>query len=460
MSVDTISEQISEFVLGLRYEEIPERVKNHVKLLMLDSFGCALLSADEEHAKCVRKAIEKMPNEPEATLWGTTEKLSVENAVLYNGCLVHGQDYDDTHAASIVHPSSSVLTAAMALGEKYGANGEDLMTAMVAAYEVILRLGNACKGKMHTHFFHPTGIFAPFAAICIAGRLEGVDKKTMVSAIGLAGNFAASTMQFSVDGTWSKKLHPGWGVHTGLYALRFAKEGFIGSPQIFEGSQGLFMSHIGIVEYLKPTFADLGQNWLTCEVAFKFYPVCHMMHSHLDVLQQLIKENTIRAEDIESITAILYPRAADIVGLPPEKKRRPENDYLMRFSIQYCLAVAAVKGRLSATDINMSNMEKTEILEMIDRVQVVEDSAAEVEGHFPGAVRIRLKDGHEFAREQRFEVGSAENPVKREHVLRKYDVNTEEILPVEQARRFAEVVNHFEMLPDMKEIFSLLKIEG
>ena len=316
----SIAETIAEFVSNLNYEDIPPGVIAYVKLLMIDTFGCIMPSISEPHAASVKKAIEKLPNPPEATLWGTGEKASIDHAVMYNGCLIHGLDYDDTHGGAIIHPSSVVVNAAISLGEKLESSGKEIITAMVAAYEAMLRLGEACRGKMHTHFFHPTGIFAPFGMICVDGSLEHLDRETLVNAIGLAGNFAAATMQFSVDGTWSKKLHPGWGAHAGLYALRFAAEGYIASPEIFEGPQGLFMSHIGTADSLKETFSDLGSRWLTREIAFKFYPVCHMMHSHLDLLLRLIETEHIESDDIHEILAVLYPRAADIIGLPPEKK--------------------------------------------------------------------------------------------------------------------------------------------
>lgn len=455
--INSISGQIADFALNLRYEDIPPQIISYAKMLILDSFGCALLSMDEPHAQEVRRALEELPNRPEATLWGSDEKLSVEHAAIYNACLIHGQDYDDTHAGSIVHPSSSVLTSAVTLGEAYGTNGRELICSMIAAYETILRLGNACCGKMHTHFFHPTGIFAPFAAIVIAARLEKLDRETVINAMGLAGNFAAATMQFSVDGTWSKKLHPGWGIHAGLYALRFAKQGFLGSPEIFEGPQGLFMSHIGDTSHLQKEFSDFGKHWITGEIAFKFYPVCHMMHSHLDILSRLMNEHHITAQQIESITATLYPRAADIIGLPPEQKKRPDNTYLMRFSIQYILGVAALKGQLSPGDINMALLKDPAVLDMIDRVNITVDENMEMPGHFPGAVSILLKDGQEFSAVQKYETGCPENPAKQEDVLRKYCVSTKGLLSEEASNALAAEIKSFDSLDSMAPILSLLK---
>ena len=454
----SIAETIAEFVSTLKYEDIPSDVVTYVKLLMIDTFGCIMPSITEPHAASVRAALEKLPNPPDATLWGTGEKASIDHAVMYNGCLIHGLDYDDTHGGAIIHPSSIVVNAAVSLGEQLGKDGKDILTAMVAAYEVLLRLGEACRGKMHTHFFHPTGIFAPFGTICVESSLEQVDRNTMVNALGLAGNFAAATMQFSVDGTWSKKLHPGWGAHAGLYAMRFAKEGYLSSPEIFEGPQGLFMSHIGTNEYLEETFSDFGARWFTKEIAFKFYPVCHMMHSHLDLLLHLMEEEHIGSGDIEEILAVLYPRAADIVALPPEKKKHPANDYLMRFSIQYSLAMAALTGRLSMREIDMEYLDQEQVQQMIERIEVKTDPTVDVEGHFPGNIRVKLKDGRVFERSQRYEVGSPENPAKKEDVLRKFYANTDGMISRENADRLACMIGQFEMLPNMDGLLALLQV--
>lgn len=452
-----LTEQIAEFVLGLTYEDIPEEVIRYTKLVIIDSFGCIFPSMAEEHASSVLRMIRKMPNQPEASLWGSSERALLDHALLYNGCLIHGLDYDDTHGGAIIHPSSSVLTTAVTLGEALGVGGKDVITAMIAAYEVLIRLGEACKGKMHLNNFHPTGVFAPFAAICIAGRYYGADQETLMNAMGIAGSMAAALMQFSVDGSWSKKLHPGWGAHAGMYAFRLAQEGYKGPLEVFEGAKGLYQAHIRTTDYLEETFSDFHQRWYTLEIAFKFYPVCHMMHSHLDILLRLMEENAIRPDEIESIHALLSPRAAEIIGLPPELKQHPQNDYLMRFSIQYNLAVAVLHGGIAMSDIDMRWLKEPEVLEMIDRVTVVASPEAEVAGHFPGDLTIVLKDGRRFRRFQQYETGSRENPAKKEHVLRKYYANVEGFLPRKQADALIRRIDDFENAENMNCIIKMLE---
>lgn len=458
MEKQSLSARIADFVLNLKYEDIPKGVIEYVKLLAIDTFGCIMPSLNEEHAKAVDRAIKKLVNPEEATQWGKNDKISIDHAFMYNACLVHGLDYDDTHAGAIVHPSASVLVATFVLGESLGKSGKEIITAMVAAYEVVLRLGEACKGKMHENNFHPTGIFAPFSAICVGGRFYGVDKETLMNAMGLAGNMAAATMQFSVDGTWSKKLHPGWGVHAGMYALRFAQKGYKGSPEIFEGKMGLFNSHIRTTEFLEATFEDFHERWYTQEVVFKFYPVCHMMHSHLDILLGFMDKNKFKAQDVESIHAVVCPRVADIIALPPELKKRPKSDYLMRFSIYYCLSMASIKGRLSMKEINMDWLKEQEVLDFMERISVEADPDFDIKGRFPGKLTIRLKDGREFNATQKYEKGTKENPATKENVLRKFYANTDGMIPKAHADELVKEISELENLKDIKGMIELLRV--
>ena len=458
MDKQPVSSIIADYILNLKYEDIPEEIINHVKNLMIDSFGCVLASMNESHVPIVLDTLERLPNSQEVTLWGKTDKMSIDNAAMYNSCLIHGLDYDDTHAGSIIHPSASVLTAAFAIGEKYKIDGKNILTAMVGAYEVLLRLGVACKGKMHEAHFHPTGIFAPFAAICVAGKLCDANKETIINAMGLAGSFAAAAQQYTVDGTWAKKLHPAWGVHSGFSAFRFAQEGFIASPEIFEGSQGLYMAHIGTTEFLADTFSDLGSRWMTKEIAFKFYPVCHMMHSHLDILLSLMERKGLKADDIKEIHAVLSPRAASIVAFPPEEKSKPESDYQMRFSIQYALAMAALNGYFSPSFIDPKYMEKGDVKSMIEKITVEASEDAEIVGHFPGEIYVTLNDGTAYHEIQKYEKGSLENSANTNDVIKKYYANIKGMISEKQGEAIINNIRNFDTLNTIDEFIKNLKV--
>ena len=108
----TISEQMADFALCLRYEDIPREHIEYGKMLLLDTFGVAMSCCGLPHAQAVRETVQELNNRTDCTLWGTKEKAGLADAVLYNSCLIHGADYDDTHVAAILHPSAAVVAAA------------------------------------------------------------------------------------------------------------------------------------------------------------------------------------------------------------------------------------------------------------------------------------------------------------------------------------------------------------
>ena len=203
-SEKSIAQQIASFALSMPLEDVPQEVIAHGKMLLADTFGVAMSCQDMAHAAAIRKTLEAMGSAPQSTLWGTCEKASMADAVLYNAALIHGADYDDTHVASIVHPSAAVVSTALTVGEYCGATGRQMLEAIIIGWEIIVRLGLAAKGRFHDVGFHGTGIVSPFAAACVAARLLGDSQQTLEHALGICGSQAAALQQFLKDGSWTK----------------------------------------------------------------------------------------------------------------------------------------------------------------------------------------------------------------------------------------------------------------
>ena len=148
-------------------------------------------------------------------------------AALVNGTLIHGLDFDDTHIGAIYHATAPALAAALATGEAAQASGEELLTAFIAGLEIGCRLGLAAGGGFHDHHFHPTALCGAFAASYVAGRLMKLDAPAMVSSAGLCGSMAAGILE--LEGSWLKRMHPGWAAHSGIAAAAIAGSGFRGT---------------------------------------------------------------------------------------------------------------------------------------------------------------------------------------------------------------------------------------
>ena len=456
----SISEKIAAFSLGLRYEDIPASVISYGKLLLKDTFGVAMASQKQDHIHAIGKTIEEMGGTPQATLWGTQEQANLANAVLYNAALIHGADYDDTHVGAIVHPSASVVSTAITVGEMVHADGRQILTAIVAGWEIIVRLGLAAKGRFHDVGFHGTGIVAPFAAACVAAKLLGDSERTLKNALGICGSQAAALQEFLRDGSWVKKIHPGWGAHSAIYALGMARNGFIGPDKVFEGEFGLYMTHCGGTDGLEEAFSDLGRVWHTTEITTKLYPVCHMTHSFIDCMIRLEEEHHFGADDIASAQCRIESRCYPIVCTPREVKTIPNTDYIMRFSLPYVVAMAAAKQKVGPAEIDLKYAEDTKMQALMDKIQCVEDDSKRNPGFFPGYLTVTLNDGRTFTADQCYEMGTPQNPLSVEAVDKKCRANLEAFYTDAQIAQILQQISGFETLKDVNCLLASLIAGG
>lgn len=440
----TISEKIASFVEELRMEDVPAEVFEAAKAHLLDTAGVALLSRETAPtSSMIQKLILEKGERPECTLWGSQEKSSAASAILCNATVIHGLDFDDTHTGAITHPSASVLAVALALGEKLQKSGEEILLAAIAGYEVIVRLGLAAEGKFHDNGFHPSGILAPFAGICTAAKLMDLKQEVIINAFGIAGSQAGTIMEFLHDGSWVKMLHPGWGAFSALYALDCAQAGFTGPRTVFEGQYGVFPVHIHSLGRLEEQIDTLGKAWLTPEIAFKLYPTCHHTHSFINVMTALMDEHHFSADDIQSVCAYGTPMCASQVCLPKEAKVRPDTEYMMKFSLYYVVAMAALHGKVTTEEIDLKYMEDPAVLEMIDRIEFIEDPSIAVPGHMPAKLEVTLKDGRSFTKLQKYEKSAKENPITLEDVIQKYRACVAGILPEEAEQAVLDTILGF-----------------
>src|SRR5207244_4125429 len=153
------------------------------------------------------------------------------------GTLAHGLDFDDTHAASITHASAVILPTVLALAEARDLDGRSAITAAVAGYEAITRLGMAASGAFHARGWHATSVCGAFGAALAAGVCERLDGRRLTAALGLAGSFASGVMEHLEDGSWVKRLHPGWAGHGGALAAALARGGVPGKGRSSAGRQ-------------------------------------------------------------------------------------------------------------------------------------------------------------------------------------------------------------------------------
>ena len=259
---------LAAYVADLKFEDIPPEVLERAKVLTLDFLGSAIRARrDAESTPSLLKMLEALAldGKGESTVFGDSKTWTPAVAALLNGALGHSLDFDDTHADSSLHPSAPVVPAAFAVGEMVGASGRDVLTAIVAGYEVCCRLGNALDPTSHyARGFHPTATAGTYGAAAAAGKLFGLSKDQIIAAFGVSGSQAAGSLQFLVNGAWNKRYQVGAAAMNGVIAATLARNDFVGSTELVEGKHGLLVGYSDNAHPDKAT-AGLGKIYETHE---------------------------------------------------------------------------------------------------------------------------------------------------------------------------------------------------
>lgn len=425
----TAAQRLGDFIATAKIEQVPENVRRAAKAHVLDTLGCGLAGYAVGEGDYAYQAVRESGVTGPATVIGASEGLPPLDAAFVNGTLSHVLDFDDTHPAAVVHVSAGVVPAAIAAAQTYGASGADLLTAIVAGNETSVRLGAAAGGLFHARGFHPTGVCGVFGATAAAARIRGLDGAATAHALGIAGSMASGIMEFLADGAQTKPLHPGWVAQAGLAAVRLAAHGATGPSTVFEGARGFFATYLHGAPYdLDTQLADLGDRWVTPDIAFKPYPACHYTHASVDALAQILAQTPLRPDDVERITALVHPTGESLVCAPAEDKVTPRTPYDAKFSLPYCLAYRLVHGRLDVTSFMPDAVTDADVLALTPRVDHEVRQYSTFHGRpspesFGGGVRITTSDGRVLEAELRYQRGGTENPMTEADVRDKFRTN-------------------------------------
>lgn len=452
------SQTISEWVAGMTFADVPEDVVASTRFRVLDVIGLSIAGSRTPFGASVSEAATLYPGD-EAAVWGTARRASAIGAAFINGALSQALEYDDTHNESIVHMSSPAVAAALALGERTGASGRDVLTAVAIGNEISARVGSVTPQQFHKRGFHPSGLFAPFGVCWLAASLLRLAPAQMVAAAGITGSFAAGLIQCWVDGTQSKFLHPGWAAQSGITAAVLGQSGVTGPGEVFEGRFGLFASHLQAAEPA-PAFGrltdNLGSVWDSRNASFKPFPVAHVIHPYIDAALRLRARERLTPE---RIARVICPVAAYIVGIvcePLAEKRRPLTDSHGRVSLQYTLAEAFVLGRISKDAYAPASLRDPTILALADRVEFVVDPTMPGSERFKGVVIVETADGQRFEEIEEHNRGSAANPMSRGEIEGKFRENVTNVLDMRQADAVIDAVARLETLENVSALTGLM----
>jgi 2-methylcitrate dehydratase PrpD len=418
------AQRFARWTTDLDLNDVPDEVAEAAKLHLLDTLGCGLAASALGIATEGRSTMAELGGADEATVIGGTG-LPAANAAFANAMVCHGLDFDDTHSDSVAHVSVVTCPASLAAGEQNGSSGRDVLTAIVAANEVVTRVGMAASGLFHKRGFHPTAVCGIFGGTAAAGRLGGLDAERTASALGMAGSLASGLFAYLADGTPTKPIHPAWAAHGSLLAARLAAYGAEGPSSIFEGKFGLYHAFLGIEPGeldLETQLADLGSRWETPRIAYKPYPACHFMHGAVGAAAEAARDG-LAADEVEEIVAFVPAAGVDLVLEPVASKLAPRTPYEAKFSLQYSTAAMLVHGRCGVTTYADEAIQDPQVLELARKVRYEVRDYPSYPAAFPGGVRIRTKDGRTLEADLPYQRGGPENPLTADEVRDKFREN-------------------------------------
>ena len=456
-----LSRAIAERVVALERDGVPQDVWQYLKLCLADAVGIAFASRHYEFSRKSLDSLGVLGSAGGSTIIGQPEPVALRDAALMNGLLIHGLDYDDTHLASVIHCTASAFPATLALAEQRKLTGEELLLATLIAVEVDALLGTQAGGVFQQVGFHPTGVVGIFGATVAATRLMGGDVDASLRAQGVALSLCSGSMAFLDDGSWTKRLHPGWAASAGLQAAALGVSGFEGPGEAYGGRFGFYALYApGTSVETEVVSSQLFQEWGLRTVAIKPYPICHFNHAPVDAALALREQHGLTPDAIESATILLDQRQFGVVVDPIEAKRMPQNEYDAKFSAPYAVATALCKGRFSLAELEDTARLDEDVLMLAQRVSCAHDERSRYPDAFSGGLKLRLRDGTELAHFEPINRGAEKHLLSIEQVREKFLENCALTIPAAAAQQLWSVILGLDEMDDVTELMSLLRTKA
>jgi 2-methylcitrate dehydratase PrpD len=452
--MERATRSLADFAAGLEYDRLERDLVPKFKTYLLDGIGCGLHGTSQPWARIISRYIMGQEGKKEATLWREDFQGPAAGVALGLGVMIHSFDFDDYHNAK-VHPGAAVIPAALAVGEGTGAAGRDVLAAMVAGYEAMIRVSLATgPNSSRLKGWHLTGTTGTFGAAAAAGNLLGLSGEQMANALGLAGTQSAGLWAFTADGAMSKRFHPGRSSQSGVMAATLARMGFTGPTLILEAEDGGFCRATSDQVDLSLITDDLGVRFVSSETNIKPYACCASSHSAVDAVLALAAGNAFEPGDVEQILVKTAKSVVVQCGFAYEAKSVLQ----AQMSLQYIVAVALLEGAALLEQFSEAKIADPRVVDLAGRVRFSVDPDIDrlYPRRYPNRVEIVLKNGQRFETRIDFPKGSVEHPMSFDEVAGKFRSLAGHAVPAAQAERIIETVGRVEELEDIRELTGLL----
>lgn len=474
MAGPTLASQLGELAVTTA-DRLPAAVIRSVPQRVLDILGICVRATELDTSRAVTDHVTETGGAAQATGIGAgSGRLPAAAAALVNGTLAHSLDYDDTHLPSVLHPSASVVPAALAMAERIGPGagiGAATAAAVAAGLEITVRLGmagfdpdangGAGQSVYFEHGQHATSICGAVgsAAAAAALRCPG-DADRAAHAMAVAASMASGIIEANRTGGTVKRIHCGWAAHAGVTAAELVARGLTGAPTALEGRFGFFEAFLRDEWRADAVTDGLGTTWAVADIFYKPYPANHFTHGAIDAGLRL-RRRGIDPDRIESIEVGVASPTVRTIGEPIEAKRAPETGYQAQFSGPYAVVAALLGGSglgLGLDDFTDDLARDPRRRALMDKVSISADPRCDAvyPRQFPAVVTVRLDDGRSITEEVMVNRGGPGDPLSDDELATKFADNVEGLLDPERARQVPHGVARLTELDDIGALMTLL----
>jgi len=411
--------ELAQWVSRLKYSDLPPRTREVVRIVLLDTLGCGIYGYATPWAKMLLQwARAGAPAKGEATVWGeAAPSLRASDAALVNGTSVHAFELDDYHQAKL-HPGAVVIPAAVAMAEKLGASGEQLVTAIAAGYEVMIRTSLALNpSAARLRGWHLTGVCGPLGAAAACASLLKLNEEQTAWALGLAGTQGSGLWAFNADGTMSKRFHAGRAAQSGVMAAELAALGFTGPTQIYEFHDGGVLKAFSDASDPAPLTRDLGKVFHLDATSIKPYSCCGSAHSYVDAALELRR----RLGAAWNAARPVRLGMAKVVQVQCGFDYAPSSSLNAQMSLRYIVAAALTEGHALPPQFSDAKIADPALTALAGRIQCEHDPALDKLYPARFAAWVAAQDKGQWVRVDVLDpLGSPANPVDAKGVIEKF----------------------------------------
>jgi 2-methylcitrate dehydratase PrpD len=460
-----LTDYVGKFVAQTKYEDIPGEVVELGKKSILDGLGLALAGSKAQTGALCRQYLENIGVcDGKSTIIGSGRKTSPRFAAFVNGVSIHADDFDDTQLAVtkdrvyglLVHPTVPVLPAILALAERGGVSGKQLMLAYHLGVEVECKIAEAISPRHYQDGFHSTGTCGPFGSAAACAKLLRFEPLKILNTFGLVASQSGGLRENF--GTMTKPFQAGHAAESGVISTELVALGWTAAEQILEADRGFFHAFGGSYDPA-PIMDRLGKPWTFASpgISLKPYPSGSLSHPAMTELARLIEVHKLQAAQVEKLDV-----GANHQMTTTLLHHHPKTGLEAKFSMEFCMAILLLRGKAGLGEFSDEVVQRTDVQEMIGRVNFYVDPEAESAGYdkMTSLLKIHLKDGRVIAGRADFGKGSPANPMTFEEAAGKFRGCAEYAdWPKVKTEKIITLVKTMDAAPDVSALSALLSAE-